>query len=47
MPEVQALADAITKANEINNLGERLKQRYEKDYAPTAFYNRYIDIYGE
>ena len=47
MPDARALADAITKAQETKNLGERLKQRYEKDYAPTAFYKRYIGIYGE
>lgn len=47
MPEVQALANAITKANETINLGEQLKQRYEKDYAPTAFYQRYIEIYDD
>jgi glycosyltransferase involved in cell wall biosynthesis len=47
MPDAQALADAIIKAKEKKDLGKRLKQRYEIDYAPIAFYNRYIDIYGE
>ena len=47
MPEAQALADTIIKANEKKDLGKRLKQRFEMDYAPTAFFNRYIDIYGE
>ena len=47
MPDERLLANAIIDANEKKNLGERLKQRYEIDYAPTAFYNRYIDIYGE
>lgn len=47
MPEAQALADAIIKANEKKDLGKRLKQRFEMDYAPTAFYQRYIEIYEE
>lgn len=47
MPDAQSLADGIINAKEKNDLGKRLKQRFERDYAPTAFYQRYIEIYEE
>lgn len=45
MPEEQALADAIVKAYQNQQLGERLQQRFEQDYAPDPFYRRYDQIY--
>ncbi len=45
MPDAQALADAIVTASQNQQLGEKLKERFEKDYSPSVFYQRYIDIY--
>lgn len=46
MPDAQALANAIIKADEMEQLGENLKKRFEQDYAPEVFYRRYMEIYG-
>lgn len=47
MPDAQALADAIVRATEDQQLGANLKQRYELDYAPEIFYQRYMEVYGD
>ena len=47
MPDAQALANAIIKADEMEQLGENLKKRFELDYAPEVFYRRYMEIYGD
>lgn len=47
MPDAQALANAIIKADEMEQLGENLKKRFEQDYAPEVFYQRYMEIYNE
>lgn len=46
MPDAQALADAIVKASQSQQLGKKLQERFQKDYSPTAFYHRYMEIYG-
>lgn len=45
MPDAQALANAIIKADEMEQLGENLKKRFELDYAPEVFYRRYMEVY--
>ncbi len=45
MPDAQALANAIIKADEMEQLGENLKKRFEQDYAPEVFYRRYMEVY--
>lgn len=47
MPDAQALANAIIKADEMEQLGENLKKRFEQDYAPEVFYRRYMEVYGK
>jgi glycosyltransferase involved in cell wall biosynthesis len=45
VPDAQALANAIIKADEMEQLGENLKKRFEQDYAPEVFYRRYMEVY--
>ena len=45
MPDAQALANAVIKADEMEQLGENLKKRFEQDYAPEVFYRRYMEVY--
>ena len=45
MPNEHALADAILKADSNKELGNNLNKRFEKDYSPSVFYQRYKRIY--
>lgn len=45
MPDESKLAEAIIKAHGDKDLGLRLKNRFERDYSPEAFYQNYLRIY--
>lgn len=45
MPDESKLAEAIIKAHGDKDLGLRLKNRFERDYSPKAFYQNYLRIY--
>ena len=45
MPDENALADAILKADSDNLMGKKLQVAYEEKYSPKVFYDRYISIF--
>ena len=47
MPDEKELAAAISKAIEDKNLGERLKDRFDKYFSPETFYQNYMRIYQD
>ena len=47
MPDEKELAAAISKAIEDKDLGERLKERFDKDFSPETFYQNYMRIYQD
>lgn len=47
MPDEKELAAAISKAIEDKDLGEKLKERFDKDFSPETFYQNYMRIYQD
>ena len=45
MPNAKALAQSILNISVDNMIGKRLKEKFEENYAPEAFYHRYLTIY--
>ncbi len=47
MPDDKELAAAISKAIEDKDLGEKLKERFDKYFSPETFYQNYMRIYQD
>lgn len=46
MPDEKALAEAILRIEDDDQMGRKLQTAYQEKYSPQRFYERYAEIYG-